>query len=271
MTAENFERARRACKETKRYEAARRRRLADVELARERCSIGEAAARYHSAKADLVICISLGVNEGKVRELLDRLDDSVCGVVLATLAPKATVELARARNEITGLKQELENERHDLGVICGEVSQVYDELTFGRLSKPNTAAEHIIAAAKERVARMIEDAEEPLKEVLGEILSDEEVGWTEPLNEPDDYPIPVHIQLCLIRTGRKMLGKPKPGSNPAVLGLGLEHSGRQKINADGGFDERALGWPYEEGHEGKPTLGSDPAVFGLEHGGRPGD
>ena len=85
MTAESFERARRACRETKRLEAARQRRLANFKMARERCSTGEAAARYHSAKADLVICISLGVGEGKVRDLLDKLDDSVCGVVLATL------------------------------------------------------------------------------------------------------------------------------------------------------------------------------------------
>jgi hypothetical protein len=86
MTAENFERARRACRETKRRESVGRKRLADVEMARGRCSVGEAAARYHSAKADLVICMALGANEGKVVELLDRLDDSVCGVVLATLA-----------------------------------------------------------------------------------------------------------------------------------------------------------------------------------------
>src|SRR4030042_4471809 len=74
-----------------------------------------------------------------------------------------------ARAKIERLEKELEDERHDLGVICGEVSRVYDQLTFGRFSKPNTAAEHQIEAAEQRVAQQIEDAEEPLKDKSGEL------------------------------------------------------------------------------------------------------
>ena len=83
-------------------------------------------------------------------------------------------ELARLRAENERLTRELADEQHDLGVICEEVSIVYDAVTFGRFSKPNTAAEHIIAAVEERTAQQIEDAEEPLKVEIGELQAENE-------------------------------------------------------------------------------------------------
>jgi hypothetical protein len=79
-----------------------------------------------------------------------------------------------AEAKIEGLAKELADEQHGLGVICEEVSIVYDTVTFGRFSKPNTAAEHIIAAVEERTAQQIEDAEEPLKVEIGELRTEKE-------------------------------------------------------------------------------------------------
>lgn len=38
---------------------------------------------------------------------------------------------------------------YDFRVVMQEVSKVYDQLTNGKFSKPNTAAEYIIAAVEE--------------------------------------------------------------------------------------------------------------------------
>lgn len=59
----------------------------------------------------------------------------------------------------------------DYKMVLGEVPKVYDELTGGRLSKPHTAAHHVIAEANDRAAdfyarelceRADEQAENPI-------------------------------------------------------------------------------------------------------------
>lgn len=44
------------------------------------------------------------------------------------------------------LLEELNNELHDIGVMVHEVSLVYDHATGGRISKPMTCHEQVIAA-----------------------------------------------------------------------------------------------------------------------------
>lgn len=43
-------------------------------------------------------------------------------------------------------------ELHDYHVVMGEVGKAYDELTGGRISKPNTAAHHVVEAANDVAA-----------------------------------------------------------------------------------------------------------------------
>lgn len=44
-------------------------------------------------------------------------------------------------------------ELHDYRTVISEVAKAYDELTGGRLSKPNTAAHHVVSEANEAAAR----------------------------------------------------------------------------------------------------------------------
>jgi len=81
----------------------------------------------------------------------------------------AAVQLVGAIEELARIRQEQEDDRYDLGVIIGEVSSVYDELTFGKLSKPNTVAAYVIEAANEVRDRWIKDAEEPLNVRIAEL------------------------------------------------------------------------------------------------------
>jgi len=79
------------------------------------------------------------------------------------------VQLAAAIEELARIRQEQEDDRYDLGVIIGEVSSVYDELTGGKFSKPNTRADYIIEAANRVRDQYIEDAEEPLRDRIREL------------------------------------------------------------------------------------------------------
>jgi hypothetical protein len=46
-------------------------------------------------------------------------------------------------------QEQIDNELHDYWIALTEVPKVYDELTQGRLSKPNTMAEHVIGRVRE--------------------------------------------------------------------------------------------------------------------------
>ena len=46
---------------------------------------------------------------------------------------------------IEGLERQVEAEISDMVMVAGEVSKVYDELTRGRISKPNTVASAVIS------------------------------------------------------------------------------------------------------------------------------
>lgn len=54
--------------------------------------------------------------------------------------------------------EEAANELHDWYVAPHEVPKVYDEITGGRLSKPNTMAAHILDAAREDRERDVAEA-----------------------------------------------------------------------------------------------------------------
>lgn len=60
-------------------------------------------------------------------------------------------------------RDQVMRELHDYRVLLEEVPKVYDEVTGGRLSKPNTAACHVIDAVNERIEAAIEAA---VKETL---------------------------------------------------------------------------------------------------------
>ncbi len=47
----------------------------------------------------------------------------------------------------------IKRELHDYWIVMGEVSKVYDHITGGKLSKPNTRAESVIDAAEESYAK----------------------------------------------------------------------------------------------------------------------
>lgn len=49
-------------------------------------------------------------------------------------------------------RDQVARELADYAVVMDQASQVYDELTGGRLSKPNTAAHHVISHANDRAA-----------------------------------------------------------------------------------------------------------------------
>lgn len=57
-------------------------------------------------------------------------------------------------------RDQVMRELHDYRVVMHEVALAYDDATGGRLSKPNTAAQHIISAVDER----IEDARKETRE-----------------------------------------------------------------------------------------------------------
>jgi hypothetical protein len=61
-------------------------------------------------------------------------------------------------------------ELHDYRVVMHEVSIAYDDVTNGRLSKPNTAARHVVAAVDERIDTAVEDARQEAAEELEELF-----------------------------------------------------------------------------------------------------
>lgn len=62
-------------------------------------------------------------------------------------APVLREDLRALLAEVRSLRADLANERHDLEMVAHEVSLVYDHVTGGRASKPNTMAFEIISLA----------------------------------------------------------------------------------------------------------------------------
>lgn len=102
--------------------------------------------------------------------------DCTCGLadLLACLAAplepweQERAEIVAALDEIVGgagckksLVQRIKDELLDYMDVLEEVSTVYDSITIGRFSKPNTAARYIIDEVEERIR---EDVDEALKE-----------------------------------------------------------------------------------------------------------
>lgn len=67
-------------------------------------------------------------------------------------------------------RDQVMRELHDYRTLLEEVPKAYDEVTGGRLSKPNTAAQHVIAAVDER----IETAWKETREHVAVEIEDEE-------------------------------------------------------------------------------------------------
>ncbi|TDB76797.1 hypothetical protein E1264_38070 [Actinomadura sp. KC216] len=57
-------------------------------------------------------------------------------------------------------RDQVMRELHDYSVVMHEVSLAYDDVTNGRLSKPNTAARHVIDAVNERIDAAVKQARE---------------------------------------------------------------------------------------------------------------
>lgn len=88
-----------------------------------------------------------------------------------------TVELQRERDEAhrerDALKEELKNELSDLNMVCEIASTVYDHLTRGQISKPNTKAEVIIGVVEALQSNEVNEAtaemEADVKRLTGEL------------------------------------------------------------------------------------------------------
>lgn len=65
---------------------------------------------------------------------------------------------------------QVQRELHDYCVVMEQVSLAYDDVTGGRISKPNTAAVHVIGEVTERLQQAAEDA---LKEAVDLLLAEE--------------------------------------------------------------------------------------------------
>jgi hypothetical protein len=63
---------------------------------------------------------------------------------------------------------DIQNELMDYHEMLGEVDKVYDHITCGRISKPNTKASSVIAVANEVAQRDIQNAIEDHHEVYSE-------------------------------------------------------------------------------------------------------
>lgn len=100
-----------------------------------------------------------------------------CDVCGARLEPEeygmACSRCLRPRDEweqeIKELRQQLDDEQHDLELIVSEVSMAYDAVTGGKLSKPNTAYHYVIEAVDEITDIRIAEAEEPLKDQIKDL------------------------------------------------------------------------------------------------------
>jgi hypothetical protein len=53
--------------------------------------------------------------------------------------------------------EQIQNELDDFHMVIGNVSKVYDHITKGRISKPNTLAEEVISVADDIVTELIMD------------------------------------------------------------------------------------------------------------------
>lgn len=67
-------------------------------------------------------------------------------------------------------RDQIMRELHDYRVVMHEVALAYDDVTNGRLSKPNTAARHVVAAVNERIDTAIEDAKKEAADELEELF-----------------------------------------------------------------------------------------------------
>jgi len=54
--------------------------------------------------------------------------------------------------------EQVKKELYDYAILMGNVSEVYDHITGGAISKPNTKPEVVIAVADDLVTQMIEEA-----------------------------------------------------------------------------------------------------------------
>ncbi|MFD0902358.1 hypothetical protein [Actinomadura sediminis] len=63
-------------------------------------------------------------------------------------------------------RDQVMRELYDYRVVMEEVSKAYGEVTGGLLSKPNTAAHHIVAAVEERIEAVIRAVREQVAEEL---------------------------------------------------------------------------------------------------------
>lgn len=57
------------------------------------------------------------------------------------------------------MPQQVQNELSDYHAIIGEVAKVYDTITGGRISKPNTRADDVISETEDHYSRMYSDSE----------------------------------------------------------------------------------------------------------------
>jgi hypothetical protein len=67
-------------------------------------------------------------------------------------------------------RDQIMRELHDYRVVMHEVALAYDDVTNGRLSKPNTAARHVVAAVDERIDTAVRDAKEEAASELEELF-----------------------------------------------------------------------------------------------------
>ena len=77
------------------------------------------------------------------------------------------------KEEVDDLREELANELHDVALLCGIASEVYDTITRGRISKPNTMAFEILSVVDELAT---EERNEAFEEGRAEVAAERDAA-----------------------------------------------------------------------------------------------
>lgn len=121
----------------------------------------------------------------QARDLLDAVTPLIAARVREELADKARAtfdefwaDLVTTGGQLDEAKVRLE--LHDYHLVMDEVARAYDELTHGRISKPNTAAHHVVSEANDAaeswyahlLCERADDLDEPAGTALRAVAED---------------------------------------------------------------------------------------------------
>ena len=107
----------------------------------------EAQRRFHAPTIDALLAAGVIPAEGMVEDQVDsEVEDNWREFWMPIVAPNGVVNIQQVKREL-----------FDFSVVMRNVSEVYDELTGGMISKPNTRSSAVIAAHNDYLERCRED------------------------------------------------------------------------------------------------------------------